>query len=287
MGLGKGLGALLPAYSINEEKKEENPKVLHDVLLTEIKPNPKQPRKNVDEKKLSELASSIKEHGVIQPIVICELPEGGYQIIAGERRWRACRIIGKETIPAVVTKHTGVEATEVALIENLQREDLSPLEEAVAYQSLINEFGLTQQEVAKRVSKSRSLVTNMLRLLVLPGDILSMLNDGRLSIGHARALLTINETKSQIAVAKEIIKKQLSVRETEKLVKKLINSDKNTKKQKPTTPELIDIQEQLQSVFSTKVQIKGNPKGKGKLEIEFYNQDDLTRILDIMFHVKH
>ncbi|MCL0080811.1 ParB/RepB/Spo0J family partition protein [Peptococcaceae bacterium] len=287
MGLGKGLAALIPPGGFNKEKKEGDSKTVHNILLSKIKPNPKQPRREIEQTKLNELANSIKEHGVIQPVLVSELPEGGYQIVAGERRWRACQMIDKKTIPALITKYSDHQAIEVALIENLQREDLNPLEEARAYQNLIDEFGLTQQKIAEKVGKSRSLVTNMLRLLVLPATILLMLSEGQLSTGHARVLLAINETNTQIAVANEVIKKELSVRQTEQLVKQLINNKQPSESKKGINQEIIDLQEQLQGVFSTKVQIKGASKGKGKVEIEFYNQDDLTRILDIMFHVKH
>ncbi|MBM7855810.1 ParB family chromosome partitioning protein [Desulfohalotomaculum tongense] len=278
MGLGKGLQALIPSYN------KENKKTLRNILVADIKPNPKQPRQDMNKEKLQELADSIQEHGVVQPVVVRELPEGGYQLIAGERRWRACQLANIDTIPAVVTEYTDVEAAEVALIENLQREDLNPLEESVAYQSLINEFGLTQEELAKRVGKSRSYITNMLRLLSLPDEVLAMLSGGRLSVGHARALLAIKDDRKKITAAREIVKKQLSVRQTEKLVKNLENKKEKSRRFQSCSPELEDLKDQLQSVFGTKVQIKTNKKGKGKLEIEFYSEDDLARIMDILLN---
>lgn len=276
MGLGKGLQALIPSY------EDENKKTLRNITVADIKPNPKQPRQEMDKQKLQELADSIKEHGVVQPIVVREVPDGGYQLIAGERRWRACQLVNMDTIPAVVTEYTNIQAAEVALIENLQRENLNPLEEAVAYQSLINEFGLTQEELSKRVGKSRSYVANMLRLLALPDDVLALLSSGQISNGHARALLALDTDEKKIVAANEIIKKQLSVRETEKLVKELLQNKENRKKKNERAPEMEDLKDQLQGVFGTKVQIKTNSKGTGKLEIEFYNDDDLSRILEIL-----
>lgn len=276
MGLGKGLQALIPSYN-----EEQGKKTLRNVLLTDIKPNPKQPRQEIDQQKLKELAESIKEHGVVQPIVVRELNDGSYQLIAGERRWRACQLLNLETIPAVVTDYSDEKAAEVALIENLQRENLNPLEESIAYQSLINEFNLTQEDVAKRVGKSRTYITNMLRLLALPDEVLAMLSQGQLSTGHARAILSINDDAKKIETAKLIIKKGLSVRETEKLVKKIKDKPKRVKK---VPPELEDIKDKLQSVFGTKVSIKTTKRGKGKLEIEFYNYDDLDRIMEIIFN---
>ncbi|MBO8138529.1 MAG: ParB/RepB/Spo0J family partition protein [Desulfotomaculum sp.] len=279
MGLGKGLQALIPSYN-----EEQGKKTLRNVLLTDIKPNPKQPRQEIDQQKLKELAESIKEHGVVQPIVVRELNDGSYQLIAGERRWRACQLLNLETIPAVVTDYSDEKAAEVALIENLQRENLNPLEESIAYQSLINEFNLTQEDVAKRVGKSRTYITNMLRLLALPDEVLAMLSQGQLSTGHARAILSINDDAKKIETAKLIIKKGLSVRETEKLVKKLNEKQDKPKRVKKVPPELEDIKDKLQSVFGTKVSIKTTKRGKGKLEIEFYNHDDLDRIMEIIFN---
>ena len=277
MGLGKGLGALIPSI------EEGNKKILRSLNINTVHPNPNQPRTKIDLEKLNELADSIKEHGVIQPIVVREIEPGNYQIIAGERRWRACKKLGMETIPAVVAEYTDLQSTEVALIENLQRVDLSPVEEALAYQSLINEFAITQDDLAKRVGKSRSAVANILRLLSLPEEILKLLNQGKLTTGHARALLAVSETKKQIAAAKEVVEKQLSVRETERLVKKLIINESSKKKEhKKINPELAYLEDKLQNVFSTKVQIKSTKKGRGKLEIEFYNEDDLNRIMDIV-----
>ncbi|MEG6617239.1 ParB/RepB/Spo0J family partition protein [Peptococcaceae bacterium 1198_IL3148] len=279
-GLGKGLQALIP------QTTDENKKALRNINVTEIVPNANQPRKDIDSEKLTELTESIKVHGVIQPIVVRKIADNKYQLVAGERRWRACQQAGLEDIPAIVAEYSDNIAAEVALIENLQREDLNPLEEALAYQSLINEFGITQEELAKRVGKSRSLVANMLRLLTLPKDILKLLSEGVLSTGHVRALIPLKDNYKQIKVAKEIIKQHLSVRQTEKLINKML--EKNTAKKIPpkanTDPEIKAITEQFQSHLGTKVIIKSNKNGKGKIEIEFYNDDDLSRIMDIVLN---
>lgn len=277
-GLGKGLQALIPNYSQDDQK------MLRNIFISDIRVNPKQPRKEIHQDKLLELADSIKEHGVIQPIILRETSKNQYEIIAGERRWRACQIADLEKIPAIVTKYSDIEAAEIALIENLQRENLNPLEEAMAYQSLIKEFGLTQEELSKRVGKSRSLITNMLRLLALPENILSLLSSGQITTGHARALLAINETHQQVAAAKEVIQKELSVRDTEKLVKKISDKSNRQRNKAVVDPQLEDLQDQLQRVFGTKVIIKCSKQGKGKLEIEFYNEEDLSRIMDIVFN---
>lgn len=279
-GLGKGLQALIPTY------QEESNRTLRNINLTEITPNPNQPRKDIDQEKLNELTESIKIHGVIQPIIVRQVGDNKYQIIAGERRWRACQLAGLEDVPAIVAEYSNNTAAEVALIENLQREDLNPLEEALAYQSLINEFGITQEELAKRVGKSRSLVANMLRLLTLPKDILRMLSEGVLSTGHVRALIPLKDNYKQIKAAKEIIKHHLSVRQTEELVNKLLEKDNKPEKVKTVNinPEILDITEQFQSVFGTKVQIKSRKNGNGKIEIEFYSEEDLTRIIDIVLN---
>lgn len=274
-GLGRGLEALIPVY-------QEDRVRLCNLPVAKIKPNPNQPRKNIDQEKLVELAASIKEHGVIQPIIVRRCTDQDYQLVAGERRWRACKLISLTTIPALVADYNDHTSTEVALIENLQRENLNPLEEATAYQSLINEFGLTQAQVAKRVGKSRSLVANMLRLLALPREVLGHLSKGELSIGHARALLPLNDHYLQVKTAKHIIAGQLSVRQTEKFIASLLDKSKSKPSHTPPDPQLFSLTEQLQGLFGTKVQIKTNKQGKGKLEIEFYNQDDLTRILDIV-----
>ncbi|MCL0033102.1 ParB/RepB/Spo0J family partition protein, partial [Peptococcaceae bacterium] len=261
----------------NKEQK------VQEILLDDIEPNPNQPRIEIDQEKLKELVNSIKKHGVIQPIIVCRLPDSKYRIIAGERRFRACKLAGMKTIPAIIAEYSDVEAAEIALIENLQREDLNPYEEALAYKRLIDIFRLTQEQLAERIGKSRSAIANMLRLLNLPEKILLMLKKGVLSTGHARAILSLKEERIQQSVADEIVKKQLSVRETEKLIKKLEKQKQdNKKKVEKQSPEIMDLQERLQLALGTKVIIKGKG-GKGKIEIEFYSTDDLSRILDIIF----
>jgi len=223
-GLGKGLGALIP---VNEDLPAEK-EMMRDLNVDEIKPAPRNARKIFDQDKMTELASSIKEHGVIQPVVVRPLEEGGYELIAGERRWLACKILGYKKIPALVKEYKDLEATAVSLIENVQREDLNPLEEAQAYHQLIEEFGLTQEEVSAWVGKSRPFVANMVRLLGLPGEIKEMLACGRLNAGHARALLTIQDGKKQLAAAGKIARKQLSVRQAEEIARVL--AEKRSKK---------------------------------------------------------
>ena len=218
-GLGKGLGALIPTPEVVEYNPEQD--VVLEISVEEIIPNSFQPRKEFDPEKLQELASSIQEHGVIQPVIVRpRLNNTGYELVVGERRLRACKMIGLEKIPAVIKTLSDQEMTEIALIENIQRENLNPVEEAKAYKRLIEEFGLTQEEVAKKVGKSRSFVANFLRLLQLPSDILDLLADGKVTVGHVRPLLSLVNESLQRQVVKEILERNLSVRETEETVKK-------------------------------------------------------------------
>jgi len=279
-GLGKGLGALIPS-SNNVQYDPENDKVVN-LNIEEIKPNSFQPRKNFDPEKLAELAASIKEHGVIQPVIVRPDTEG-YELVVGERRLRACKQMGINTIPAVIKTLTDEEMTEIALIENIQRHDLNPVEEARAYKRLMVEFGLTKDEVAKKVGKSRPFIANFLRLLQLPEEILDFLDKGILSVGHVRPLLTIDNKSLQIELANKIIENKLSVRNAEELAKKAQKNITKEKKEKKSTgsPVLNNIKDQLQIKFGTKVIIKDDGK-KGKIEIEYYNQEDLQRILDII-----
>jgi len=281
-GLGKGLGALIPTPEVVEYNPEQD--VVLEISVEEIIPNSFQPRKEFDPEKLQELASSIQEHGVIQPVIVRpRLNNTGYELVVGERRLRACKMIGLEKIPAVIKTLSDQEMTEIALIENIQRENLNPVEEAKAYKRLIEEFGLTQEEVAKKVGKSRPFVANFLRLLQLPSDILDLLADGKVTVGHVRPLLSLVNESLQRQVVKEILERNLSVRETEETVKKIIK-DKTSKrilKKKNTPPVFLDLQEQLQNKFGTKVLIKDSGK-RGKIEIEYYNYDDLQRIIDMI-----
>lgn len=273
-GLGKGLGALIP----EGDEKEGNSVV--ELKITEVEPNERQPRRDFDEQGLTDLAESIREHGVVQPIIVRKLGSG-YQIIAGERRWRASRKAGKKTIPAIIKECSNVEVMEIALIENLQREDLNSIEEAYAYKSLIDEYNMTQEEIAQRIGKSRPAVANSLRLLQLPQEIKDMIAAGRITQGHARALLAIDSSKKQVAIAEKIVNQQLNVRQIEKLAK-----DSKTEKQKigdigQEQLEIKQMEEKLKAALGTKVIIQ-HKKNKGRIEIEYYSNDELERILEIL-----
>lgn len=261
--------------------ENNNQGILKEIRVSDIKPNPKQPRLKIDQEKLLELVESIREYGVVQPVVVRSQP-GGYELIAGERRWRACQQLGYEYIPAVIREYGELQSAAIALIENLQRENLNPLEEATAYRRLMDEFELTQDQVSQRVGKSRPQITNMVRLLSLPNEIKVKLSNGEISAGHARALLTLESKQKQIDVCELIIKKQLSVRQVEELVQNLLKSEqKNVKKEKPLDPVILDLEDQLRSTLGTKVQIKTSRKG-GKIEIDYYDHDDLNRLLELL-----
>ena len=277
-GLGKGLGAIFgdfeePAISANSP--------YHILPLHKVEPNPDQPRRDFDDEELQQLADSISEHGVIQPLTVRLLPSGYYQIIAGERRWRASRLAGLNEIPAVVIEADDRKATELALIENLQRQDLNPVEEALGYQSLIADYGLTQEETAKSVGKSRPAVANALRLLQLCPEVLEMLRCGKLTAGHARAVLTLNTPKKQISAAQKISALGLSVRQAELLCKNM------AKEPAPqvVTPLAVDYVAECEKTLSKHlgrgVKIV-NGKRKGRFELEFYGQDDLQILLDAL-----
>lgn len=259
------------------------------VRISEVEPNREQPRKVFDEEKLEELSQSIKTFGLLQPILV-QKRDGYYEIIAGERRWRAALKAGLKEIPVVVRDYTEKEILELSLIENIQREDLNPIEEAQAYKRLADEFGMGQAEIAERVSKSRSAVANALRLLKLDEQVQKMVTDGQLSMGHARALLSLDIPKEQIITAQKVIEKQLSVRETEKLVKELLKKpsgegeEESHKEQPEEDPSIAiiykQIEERLQQTLHTKVSIQRKRNGHGKLLIDFYNSDDLEKIID-------
>ena len=259
------------------------------VRISEVEPNREQPRKVFDEEKLEELSQSIKTFGLLQPILV-QKRDGYYEIIAGERRWRAALKAGLKEIPVVVRDYTEKEILELSLIENIQREDLNPIEEAQAYKRLADEFGMGQAEIAERVSKSRSAVANALRLLKLDEQVQKMVTDGQLSMGHARALLSLDIPKEQIITAQKVIEKQLSVRETEKLVKELLKKpsgdgeEESHKEQPEEDPSIAiiykQIEERLQQTLHTKVSIQRKQNGHGKLLIDFYNSDDLEKIID-------
>ena len=280
-GLGKGLGALLGDF--NDVPVEKSPYQL--LPIYKVEPNKDQPRQDFDEEELQALADSISEHGVIQPLTVRELSSGYYQIIAGERRWRAARLAGLREIPAVIIEADDRKVMELALIENLQRQDLNPVEEALGYQTLITDHGLTQEEAAKRVGKSRPTVANALRLLNLCPEVLLMLREGKLSPGHARAILTLKTEKKQQEVAQKVCALDLSVRQTELLCK---NIDKEPAKEASPSfavDYVAECEKSLSKQLGRGVKII-NGKRKGKFELEFYGQDDLQVLLDLLMNLK-
>lgn len=271
-GLGKGLGALITSAENDDNGVKE-------VRINEIEPNIDQPRKNFNDDKLAQLAESIKQHGVVQPLIVQR--EGNlYKIVAGERRWRAARIAGLQTVPVIVRELSSKQVMEIALIENIQREDLNPIEEAEAYEKLISEFGMTQEEVSNTVGKSRPAITNSIRLLSLQDIIKVRLIAGEISSGHARAILSIADKSTQLKALDEIIKKELSVRETELLVKQL-SIQKKPKKVKVQDAEYQAIEDRFREIFGTRVRIMNNKKN-GKILIEYYSSDELDRIINIV-----
>lgn len=276
--LGRGLDALIPTLDIGE-----NDKVLN-VDVHKIRPNPYQPRKTFNDEHLAELMTSIKEHGVIQPIIVRE-SLNGYEIIAGERRWRATKALNLDKIPVVVKKMSDEQVMEVALIENLQREDLNPVEIATAYDKLMKKFNLTQEELAYKLGKSRPNVANFLRLLQLPESILSEVSSGKISMGHARALITIEDEEQQLRLCKIVIKENWSVRTLEEKIQSLKKVSRETKSQKQNEVKnsklFKQVEEQLRNKLGTLVKIKEG-KNKGKIEIEYYNHEDLQRIIETM-----
>lgn len=302
-GLGKGLDSLIPNKSDKLTKPEtkknnsevkvspakkvkEDPKVSEILLkINQVEPNRDQPRKEFDEDALLELADSIKQFGVLQPLLV-QKKKDYYEIIAGERRWRAAKLAGLKEVPVLIKSYTDQEIVEISLIENIQRENLNPIEEAMAFKRLLEEFHLKQDEVAERVSKSRTAVTNSMRLLKLSDKVKQMIIDDMISTGHARALLAIEDEEQQYLLATKIFDEKLSVRETEKLVKSLKNPKKEVKK---TTPEhqfiYNDIAEKMKSIMGTKVNINAKANGKGKIEIEYYSEEELERIYDLMMTI--
>lgn len=287
-GLGRGLSSLFGDFNDEDDvkdKKQPESKPsdatdnVREISIGLIDRNEEQPRTNFDPKALDELAASIKVHGIIQPILLNE-KDGRYVIVAGERRWRAARIAGLKTVPAIVKNFTSKEISEIAIIENLQREDLNPIESARAIQKLINKFDLTQENVAERIGKSRSAVTNTLRLLSLPNEVIKYIEDGKLSAGHARTLLSIEDKDKLLEIARFCVEKKLSVRELEKLVKDILKPSKN-KEKKPQSLELKDFAEKMKTKFATKVGILGN-ENKGRIYIDYYTKEDLQRIYDIV-----
>ena len=281
-GLGRGLGALLGDFE--EVPQENGPYKL--LPIYKVEPNADQPRRDFDEVELQQLADSISVHGVIQPLTVRELPTGYYQIIAGERRWRAARMANLSEIPAVVVEADDKKAMELALIENLQRQDLNPVEEALGYQSLMTDYGLTQEDTAARVGKSRPAVANALRLLQLPQNVLEMVRNGKLSAGHARAVLSIKQEKKQVEAANKIAALGLSVRQAELLCKNM--SKEPEKKEVPVTlavDYVAECEKSLSKHLGRGVKIV-NGKRKGRFELEFYGQEDLQNLLDALMKLK-
>lgn len=272
--LGHGLDALFMSNSIEESSASGTVKL----SINEIEPNKSQPRKSFDEKALSELADSIAEHGIIQPLLVRPMAEGGYQIVAGERRWRASRLAGLTEVPVVIKDLTDRETMEIALIENLQREDLNPIEEAEGIELLIKEYGLTQETAAERVGKSRSAVTNSLRLLNLPPSVRELARDNKISAGHARALLAFSDEEKIIETAKLIMEKGISVRETERLAKEA-SKDTEGKVRQPKRRDVFydEVEIALSQNLGRKVKINSGRKG-GTIVLEYFDKDDLTKI---------
>lgn len=295
-GLGKGLDSLIPNKAekvSNSDKKAENKKTDEQVTgsgeilvkINQVEPNREQPRKEFDEDSLMELADSIKQFGILQPLLV-QKKKDYYEIIAGERRWRAAKMAGIKEVPIIVKEYTDQEIVEISLIENIQRENLNPIEEAMAYKRLLEEFNLKQDEVAERVSKSRTAVTNSMRLLKLSVRVQQMIIDDMISTGHARALLAIDDEEQQYQLANRIFDEKLSVRETEKIVKALKNPKKEIKKEKIERTFVYDnIEEQMKNIIGTKVSVNPKANGKGKIEIEYYSEQELERIYDLIMTI--
>ena len=296
-GLGRGLSNLIPTDDTTEDvspkaskqtkagavtKTEVVKKVEQTLNINRIEPNKNQPRKEFNEDALQELADSIKQFGVIEPLVVVKR-KGYYELIAGERRWRAARLAGLKEVPVVIKDYDDQQIVEIALIENIQREDLNPIEEAHAYERLIQEFNLTQDEVAERVSKSRTTVTNALRLLKLTEKVQQMLIDEMITAGHARAILAVSDMEKQESLAMRVFDEKLSVRETEKLVKAVLAPPKEKKSHSYSAEDAAyeNLEEKMKSIMGTKVLIHRKKNDKGKIEIEYYSRDELERIIDL------
>lgn len=296
-GLGKGLDSLIPdrGVAVSAEPKEVKTKIIEKIVekpvelkmkISKIEPNKEQPRKNFDEDALIELSESIKQHGILQPLLVQQKGDY-YEIVAGERRWRAAKLAGLKEVPVIVKTFTKQEIVEISLIENIQRENLNPIEEAIAYKRLLQEFQLKQDEIAERVSKSRTAVTNSMRLLKLDERVQQMVIDEKLSTGHARALLGIEDGEQQYQIALKVFDEKLSVREVEKLVKTLSAPKKEIKKQ-PELPIAVyeEMSEKLKQLIGTKVSILPKNQDKGKIEIEYYSSDELERIIDLFMDTR-
>lgn len=292
-GLGKGLDSLIPEnksmkIAPKEETKVQEVKTGETMMkINMVEPNREQPRKHFEEDALLELADSIKQYGVLQPLLVRKRDDY-YEIIAGERRWRAAKLAGVKEVPVIIKDYTEQEVVEISLIENIQRENLNPIEEAMAYKKLISEFKLKQDEVAERVSKSRTAVTNSMRLLKLDEKVQQMIIDDMISTGHARALLAIDDPEQQYLLATKVFDEKLSVRETEKLIKGLKTPKKETKLIKNDEHKFVydDLAEKMKNVFGTKVKIAPKSNGKGKIEIEYYSADELERMFEMIMSLR-
>ena len=292
-GLGKGLDSLIPDKPLktNTSTSQVTSENAQDksgeqmVKITMVEPNREQPRKNFEEDALLELSDSIKQFGVLQPLLVRKRKDY-YEIIAGERRWRAAKMAGVKEVPVIVKDYTEQEIVEISLIENIQRENLNPIEEAMAFKKLLEEFNLKQDEVAERVSKSRTAVTNSMRLLKLNEKVQQMIVDDMISTGHARALLAIDDQEQQYILANRIFDEKLSVRETEKLIKDIKNP-KKPKEKKIVENQFVytDLAERMKEIIGTKVSIASKGKGKGKIEIEYYSDDELERVFDLIMSI--
>lgn len=299
-GLGRGIDALIPETeaTVGKEAKKKVTEVIKEVVkeidtvdINKIEPNENQPRKAFNEDALQELADSIKQHGLIEPLIVQKGKKGFFSIIAGERRWRAARIAGLKKVPVVVKEYNDQEVMEIALIENIQREDLNPIEEAEAYQRLIEEYQLKQDELAEKVSKSRVAITNSLRLLKLDERVRIMVIEDKIKSGHARALLAIQDKEIQYETAMQIFDGKLSVRETEKLVKKILKGKPEENKSEKEFDQQLQIiyqkyEEKLKTTLGTKVNINQKAKGKGKIEIEYYSPEEFDRIMELMGRIQ-
>ena len=294
-GLGKGLDSLIPEKNTSQSAQPEKSKKADTaekagtgeqmMKISLVEPNREQPRRNFEEDALLELADSIKQYGVLQPLIVRKRDDY-YEIIAGERRWRAAKLAGVKEVPVIIKDYNQQEILEIALIENIQRENLNPIEEAMAFKKLLEEFNLKQDEVAERVSKSRTAVTNSMRLLKLDGRVQQMIIDDMISTGHARALLAIDDSEQQYALANRIFDEKLSVRETEKLIKDLKNPKKQKEKKKIENAFIYeDLENRMKEVLGTKVHVSAKGKGKGKIEIEYYSDKELERMFDMIMSI--
>ena len=290
-GLGRGIDSLIPGAGEIKKTVKEVEKTVEEkgetmLKITEVEPNRNQPRKNFNEDALMELSDSIKQFGVIQPLIV-QKKNGYYEIIAGERRWRAAKLAGVKEVPVIIKDYSPEEVLEIALIENIQREDLNPIEEAMAYKNLLKEFNMKQDEVAEKVSKSRSAITNAMRLLNLPDEIQQMVIEEMISSGHARTLLAIEDKELQLKIANQIFDEKLSVRETEKLVKSIMNPKEKKEKEEYNDQFVYDnMAEKIKALIGSNVQINRKTKEKGKIEIEYYSAEDLERIVELMEKMK-